>query len=48
MTKEMVVEVLLVIDDDADPQEVYTNMDLNVEHENIKQVEVITWGEHNQ
>ena len=47
MAKLMTVEILLVLDDDADPTQVYKDMDLNVEHKNIQQVEIINWGEDN-
>ena len=47
MAKLMTVEILLVLDDDADPTQVYKDMDLTIEHKNIQEVEIITWGEDN-
>ena len=45
MSKTMIVEVLLTLTDDASPEEVYRDMDLDAKHSDIEEVEVVTWGE---
>lgn len=44
MSKTMMVQVLVVLKDGTDPEEVYTNMDLTVEHDDIEEYEIVTWG----
>ena len=45
MSKTMIFEVLLTLKDGANPEEVYRDMDLDVTHSDIEEVEVVTWGE---
>ena len=45
MSKTMTVEVLLTLKDDASPEEVYRDMDLDATHSDIEEVEIVTWGE---
>lgn len=45
MSKTMIVEVLLTLKDGTSPEEVYRDMDLDITHSAIEEVEVVTWGE---
>lgn len=43
----MMIEVLLTLEDDANADQVFTWMDLTVEHPDITEVETITYEELN-
>ena len=45
MSKQMTIEILLTVDDDADLSEVYAWANIEVQHPDIIECETVTWSE---
>jgi hypothetical protein len=45
MSKQMTVEILITVDDDADFSEVYTWANIEVQHPDIIEWETVSWSD---